>query len=296
LKNGYIDGLVNKALSNGIDFFNLLKVVAVNPVVHYGVPVGLLRTGDSADFIITDSVKPGFKILQTYISGKLTYDRVGESVNLHRPKIEIKNRFHAAPVEIEDIRVKSVDRDIRVIKVIDKELFTENVVVRPVVSYANEIVSDIERDILKIVVLNRYTPESKPVVGFINGFGLKEGALAGTVAHDSHNLIAVGVDDDSIIKCMNAVIETSGGIAVCSGGVVDILPLPVAGIISDKGIDKVSADYDRLNRKAKQIGSLLTSPFMTLSFMALIVIPKLKICDKGLFDVNKFGYTDLFVE
>jgi adenine deaminase len=295
-KNGYIDRLVNKALSNGVDFFNLLKVVAVNPVVHYNVPVGLLRTSDSADFIVTDSVKPGFKILQTYISGKLVYDRVGESVNLHRPKIEIKNRFHAAPVEIEDIRVKSVGRDIRVIKVIDKELFTENIVVRPVVSDTNEIVSDGEKDILKIIVLNRYSPESKPVVGFINGFGLQEGALAGTVAHDSHNLIAVGVDDDSIVKCMNAVIEMSGGIAVCSGGVVDILSLPIAGIISDKGIDEVSADYDRLNRKAKQIGSLLTSPFMTLSFMALIVIPKLKICDKGLFDVNKFGYTDLFVE
>jgi adenine deaminase len=298
LKKGYIDKLVDKALSNGINFFNLLKAVAVNPVLHYGIPVGLLRAGDYADFIITDSIKPGFRVLETYISGKLVYDRVGESINLHRPKIEIKNNFHAVPISIEDIRVESLNRDskdIRVIGVIDKELFTENIIVKPAVS-GNEIISSINDDILKIVVLNRYVSGSKPVVGFIKGFGLKQGALSSTVAHDSHNLIAVGADDESIVKCINAVIETKGGIAVCSDGVVDILPLPVAGIISDKGIDEVAADYSRINGKAKQIGSTLTSPFMTLSFMALIVIPQLKICDKGLFDVSKFNYTGLFVE
>jgi adenine deaminase len=296
LKNGYIDKLVNKALSNGVNFFDVLKAVVLNPVLHYGIPVGLLRVGDFADFIITDSIKPSFKILQTYISGKLVYDGVGERINLHRPKVEIKNNFHASPVQIEDIRIKaSSDKNIRVIKVIDKELFTENIVMKPLVSDKNEIISSIDEDILKIVVLNRYIPDSMPIVGFINGFGLKQGAIAGTVAHDSHNLIAVGVDDESITRCMNAVIETSGGIAVHADEVTDILPLPIAGIISDKGIDEVAADYDRINKKAKQIGSTLTSPFMTLSFMALIVIPKLKICDKGLFDVNKFDYTDLIV-
>jgi adenine deaminase len=296
LKNGYIDKLVDKALSNGINFFNLLKVVAVNPVIHYNIPVGLLRVGDFADFIITDSIEPGFKIFQTYISGKLMYDRVGESINLHRPKIEIKNNFCATSVQVEDIRIESMNRDIRVIKVIDKELFTENIIVKPVVSNDNEIISSTDKDILKIVVLNRYIPNSKPVVGFISGFGLKCGALAGTVAHDSHNLIAVGVDDESIIKCINAIIETSGGIAVCADGIVDILPLPIAGIISNREIEAVATDYDRINKKAKQIGSSLSSPFMTLSFMALIVIPKLKICDKGLFDVNRFSCVDLFAD
>jgi adenine deaminase len=266
----------------------------VNPVLHYGIPVGLLRVGDYADFIITDSIEPEFNVLRTYISGKLAYDRVGEDINLHRPKIEVRNNFHAAPLNVEDIRVKSLNRDIRVIKVIDKELFTENIVVKPVVS-GNEIVSSVSEDILKIVVLNRYVPDSKPVTGFVRGFGLKQGAMASTVAHDSHNLIAVGADDESIIKCINAVIKTSGGIAVCSDGVTDILPLPIAGIISDKSIDEVATDYERLSSKARQIGSSLTSPFMTLSFMALIVIPQLKICDKGLFDVGKFDYTDLFV-
>jgi adenine deaminase len=296
LKKGYIDKLVNKALANGVNFFNLLKAAAVNPVLHYGIPTGLLRVGDYADFIITDSIEPEFRVLRTYIAGKLAYDRmgVGESINLHRPKIEIKNNFHAAPFSIEDIRVESIERNIRVIKVVDKELFTDSIIVKPLVS-GNEIVSSVDEDILKIVVLNRYIPDSKPVTGFVRGFGLKQGALASTVAHDSHNLIAVGADDGSIIKCINAVIEKNGGIAVCSGGIVDILPLPIAGIISDKSIDEVAADYDRINTKAKQIGSSLTSPFMTLSFMALIVIPQLKICDKGLFDVNKFDYTDLFV-
>jgi adenine deaminase len=158
-----------------------------------------------------------------------------------------------------------------------------------------DVISSVEEDVLKIVVLNRYISGSKPVVGFIKGFGLKQGALAGTVAHDSHNLIAVGVNDEAIVECINAVIKVSGGIAVCVDGIVDVLPLPIAGIISDKSIDNVASDYERLNTKAKQIGSPLTSPFMTLSFMALIVIPQLKICDKGLFDVNKFCYADLFI-
>jgi adenine deaminase len=294
LRNGYIDKLVNKALANGINFFNLLKAVAINPVAHYGIPVGLLREGDFADFIVTDSIDPGFKILQTYISGKLVYDSTEKSINLHRPKIEIKNNFHATPITVEDIRVKAFEnKNIRVIKVIDKELFTENITIKPAIK-DDEIISSTDEDILKIVVLNRYAPDSKPVVGFIKGFGLKQGALAGTVAHDSHNLIAVGADDEALVKCINAVIEVSGGIAICSDGIVDILPLPIAGIISDKSIDKVASDYERISAKAKQIGSPLTSPFMTLSFMALIVIPQLKICDKGLFDVNKFCYADLY--
>ncbi|MDR1338873.1 MAG: adenine deaminase [Prevotellaceae bacterium] len=295
LKKGYIDKLVDRALSKGVNFFNLLKAVSVNPVLHYGIPVGLLRTGDYADFIVTDSIEQGFKVLQTYISGKLVYDRLGEEINLHRPKIEIKNSFHAAFIDVEDIRVESRNRDIRLIKVIDRELFTESIVVKPAVS-GSEIVSSTAEDMLKIVVLNRYVPGSRPAVGFIRGFGLKQGALAGTVAHDSHNLIAVGVDDRSIVECINSLIDVNGGIAVCCDGAVDILPLPVAGIISDKGIDEVAANYDRINSKAKQIGSPLASPFMTLSFMALIVIPQLKICDKGLFDVNKFNDTGLFVE
>ncbi|MDR1581840.1 MAG: adenine deaminase [Prevotellaceae bacterium] len=269
LQNGYIDKLVNKALSNGINFFNLLKTVAVNPVAHYGIPVGLLREGDFADFIITDSVKPGFVILQTYISGKLVYDRTEKSINLHRPKIEIKNNFCAMPITVEDIRVKaSGNKNIRVIKVIDKELFTEEIIVKPVVK-GDEAVSSVDEDILKIVVLNRYIPDSKLAVGFIKGFGLKQGALAGTVAHDSHNLIAVGVNDEDIVKCINAVIKISGGIAMCADGIVDILPLPIAGIISNKGIEQVASDYERINTKVKQIGSPLTFPFMTLSFIPI---------------------------
>ncbi|MDR1896441.1 MAG: adenine deaminase, partial [Prevotellaceae bacterium] len=211
----------------------------------------------------------------------------------------IKNNFHASPLKTEDIRVEATGRDIRVIKAIDKELFTENIIVKPTVSATvsgYEIVSSTDEDILKAVVLNRYIPDSKPTVGFIKGFGLKQGAIAGTVAHDSHNLIAVGTDDESIIRCINALVEISGGIAVCSGGVTDILPLPIAGIISNRGIDEVADDYERINRKAKQMGSALTAPFMTLSFMALIVIPELKICDRGLFDVKKFDYTDLFAD
>ena len=294
LIEGYIDKLVSKSMRKGLDFFNIMKAANINPVMHYKVPVGLLREGDSADFIITDTLEPDFKILKTYISGKIVYDRVGDEVNLHRPVVEIKNNFNAKEVTVNDIQVEVKSEEIRVIKVIDRELYTEQLIEKPTVSN-NKVIPSVENDILKIVVLNRYHKDAKPVVGFIKGFGLKRGAICSTVAHDSHNLIALGVDDQSIVQCMNAVINLAGGIATCDNGIVDILSLPIAGIISNNNAAKVAGDYCRLSNKVKEMGSPLTSPFMTLSFMALIVIPELKICDKGLFDVTTFNYTDLFV-
>ena len=295
IKNAYIDSMVRRALLNGMDFFNIMQVVSLNPVMHYRLPVGLLREGDAADFIVVDSIDADFSVLQTTVSGKNVYERVGERINLRRPKIEIKNNFNASRINIDSIRItaESGKKKIRVIKVFDKELYTENVLEEAAIDN-NQLVSSLEKDILKIVVLNRYNADAKPVTGFIQGFGLKRGALCSTVAHDTHNVIAVGVDDESIVAAINAVIESSGGIAVCSGKQTDILPLPVAGIMSDKGIDEIANDYDRMENLAKQSGSTLTSPFMTLAFMALIVIPSLKICDKGLFDVKRFEYTELF--
>ena len=298
LKNGYIDKLVSRSLEKNLDFFNVIRAATYNPVTHYKVPVGLLREGDSADFIITDFLEPNFNILKTYISGKIVYDRVGETINLKRPTLEIKNNFKASKISSKSIQIENQNQSskIKIIKVVDKELYTKQLAEFPVVENGM-LVSSVSDDILKIVVVNRYVSNAKSVIGFINGFGLKKGAICSTIAHDSHNIIAVGVDDESIVKCVNSVIEVSGGISVFDGTSINLLKLPIAGIISDKGIDEVAEQYKNLNNKVKNdLGSILTSPLMTLSFMALTVIPELKIGDKGLFDAVKFEQTQLFVD
>jgi adenine deaminase len=294
LRDAYIDSLVRRALRNGMDFFNVMQAASLNPVLHYNLPVGLLREGDAADFIVVDSIDADFNVLQTTVSGKNVYDRVGESINLRTPKIEIKNKFKASKINTQSIQIntESETEKIHVIKVFDKELFTENIIEDATIC-DNQLVSSVEKDVLKIVVLNRYKAKAKPVVGFVKGFGLQYGALCSTVAHDTHNIIAVGVRDEAIVEAINTVIESSGGIAVCFGTQVDLMPLPVAGIMSDKSSEEVAYIYNRMSNFSKQLGTTLTSPFMTLAFMALIVIPDLKICDKGLFDVKKFKYTGL---
>lgn len=294
LQVSYIDGLVRRGLAKDIHPFSMLQVASKNPVEHYRLPVGLLREGDAADFIVTDTLDEHFEVLQTYIAGRLVYDR-GE-VCLPRPTIEIKNNFHAQPVSVRDLEVTATGPNMRVIEVIDKELYTKSFVA-PVKTVDGKAVADVGRDILKLVVLNRYESGVRPAVAFIRGFGLTQGALCSTVAHDSHNLIAVGTDDESIVKAMNVVIAAKGGIAVCTAQACHVMPLPIAGIISNQPIEEVASAYEALHREAKEVaGSPLTAPFMTLAFMSLIVIPELKLCDKGLFDVQQFNYTDLFCE
>jgi adenine deaminase len=292
LVDGYIDKLFSRGLSKGLNFFNLMKAATLNPVIHYNLPVGLLRPGDSADFILIDHLEQNFNILQTYISGRLVYNRVGDEVNIHRPEIEVKNNFHASFIASKDIEVLATGDSIQVIEVVDKELYTKKLIERATVR-DGKLVSSPEKDLLKIVVINRYEKDAKPSVGFIKGFGLKRGAICGTIAHDNHNIIAVGADDASIVKAVNAVIAESGGVVACDDAGLEIIPLPIAGIISTKTLDEIAESYKKLQIFAKNLGSTLTSPFMTLSFMALIVIPELKICDKGLFDVTKFHHTDL---
>jgi adenine deaminase len=195
-------------------------------------------------------------------------------------------------LNISDIGVKAQMGNIKVIQAFDGDLLTRHLSEKPKIS-RGQVVADIENDILKICVINRYQP-SDPVVGFIKGFGLKKGALASTVAHDSHNLICVGANDADMITAINAISESGGGIAVADGEKCEMLPLPVAGLMSDADAFLVAAEYENINKKAVALGSNLHAPFMTLSFMALLVIPELKISDKGLFDGTKFDFVSLF--
>jgi adenine deaminase len=290
LMNGHINLLVKKALKMGFDVFDVLSVACLRPVEHYGLNVGLLRISDPADMIVVDNLQD-FNILRTYVDGKLVFEN---GVTYFNPTFSEKlNIFEAERISLEDIQIESRSPKINVIKAIDGELITEKIVCEAKIEN-NYVVSDVDNDVLKLVVYNRYR-KAKPAIAFINNFKLKKGAIATTVAHDSHNIIAVGADDISLINAINAIVESKGGLSVATSAESTVLPLPIAGLMSAMDFESTANLYKKLTERAKELGTDLHAPFMTLSFMALLVIPKLKLSDKGLFDGEKFEFIDLFV-
>ncbi|MEY8869839.1 adenine deaminase [Meridianimaribacter flavus] len=287
---GHINTLCTRAVAKGIDVFKVLQVACINPVKHYNLDVGLLKVGDAADFVIVNDLKD-FKTLQTYINGELVYDK-GES-KIQSTPFEVLNNFNTEKKQVEDFKFKTTSKQIRVIEALEGQLVTNEIIAESLLKDGN-LISNIENDILKMTVVNRYQNQS-PALGFIKNFGLKEGAIASSVGHDSHNIIAVGVDDEAICKAVNLVIEHKGGICAISNSEEKIVPLPVAGIMSDKDGVAIGKDYAALDAMAKQLGSTLNAPYMTLSFMALLVIPSLKLSDKGLFNGSAFTFTPVEV-
>lgn len=287
LVDGHINVLIKRALQKKIDLFKLLRVACYNPVMHYKLDVGLLRTGDKADFIIIDNPND-FNVLKTFINGKLVAEN-GASKLTSQP-CEPLNNFSATAIDKKQLQVAAVSDTIAVIEVIDGELITNRMDVKPAVVNGFNV-SDIARDILKIVVVNRYN-NATPAVAFAKNFGLQEGAIASSVAHDSHNIIAVGVDDAEIAAAINLVIQNRGGISAVNKQDQKIIPLPVAGLMSHEDGYKVANDYTAIDAMVKKMGSTLLSPFMSLSFMALLVIPSIKLSDLGLFDGNRFEFID----
>ena len=292
LVEGHINQLVKRAIAKGIDKFKVLRMATINPVLHYRMSVGLLREGDWADFILVDNLVD-FNILETYINGnKVAENGVSLIENLQS---EIVNNFDCEPITPTQIElaVPNEPKRMRVIQTIDGQLITNEMFVESKIK-DGLIVSDLEKDILKIVVLNRYR-NAPPAIAFINNYGLKEGAIASSVGHDSHNIIAVGVDDFSICEAINLIIREKGGVAAVSNTKRGVLGLPIAGLMSSEDGYKVAESYMMIDRFVKeQLGSTLISPFMSLSFMALLVIPALKLSDLGLFDGEKFEFVDLF--
>lgn len=285
---GHINQLCERAVAKGIDVFKVLQAACINPANHYKLDVGLLRTGDAADFIIAEDLIH-FKIVQTFIDGKL----VGENGHSLINSVEesIINNFNCKEITEDDLYVSyKGEETIPVIEALDGQLITNKQLVTPAVKNGN-ILSDASRDILKIVVVNRYN--NAPVAkAFIKNFGFKHGAIASSVAHDSHNIIAVGADDESMVKAINLIIKESGGVSCVSNTKQKILPLHVAGLMSADDGYKVAEDYTAIDKMAKELGSSLSAPFMTLSFMALLVIPHLKLSDLGLFDGDTFKFVE----
>ncbi|MGR9073445.1 MAG: adenine deaminase [Gammaproteobacteria bacterium] len=289
LQRGHIDRLAARAVAKGHDLYAVLRCACLNAVEHYRLPVGLLREGDPMDAVLVDDLK-NFQPIQTWIDGLCVASR---GVSMIRPvKTPPLNFFRAGPVGPEDFAIRCVSKRVRVIKAFDEALSTEEWLT-DAKTEDGCIVPDTDRDILLLTVINRYRREP-PAVALVNGFGLKSGALASTVAHDSHNIIAVGADIDSLCRAVNGIVALQGGIAaVDARGRMHRLGLPVAGLMTDADADQVAAHYVGLDRQAKALGSNLRAPFMTLSFMALLVIPQLKLSDRGLFDGRSFGFTPL---
>ncbi|MCF1192775.1 adenine deaminase [Mangrovimonas sp. AS39] len=286
---GHINQLCARAVKKGVNVFKVLQMACVNPVNHYNLEVGLLELGDSADFIVVEDLKE-FEVLQTFINGQLVSEN-GQSF-IKPVHFEKPNQFKASKKLVSDFIVPHNANRIRVIEALDGELVTRELIEEPLVKYDN-VISDISNDVLKMAVVNRYQNDN-PALGFIKNFGLKKGAIASSVGHDSHNIIAVGADDTSLCRAVNAVIENKGGICVVLEEDSWVMPLPVAGIMSDQDAKAVGETYQQLDKKAKELGSQLSAPFMTLSFMGLLVIPSLKLSDKGLFDGNAFQFTSVY--
>jgi len=287
---GHINQLCARAVAKGIDVFKVLKVACINPIKHYNLDVGLLKVGDDADFIVVEDIKR-FNTLQTYINGELVFNN-GVS-NIKPVSFENLNNFNCNIKEVSDFKIESTAKQIRVIEALEGQLVTNELIEDALIENGN-LVSNTEKDILKMVVVNRYQNQN-PAIGFIKNFGLKEGAIASSVGHDSHNIIAVGVSDEDICRAVNLIIENKGGICAISNSEEKIVSLPVAGIMSDKDGATIGKQYAELDKMAKRLGSKLNAPYMTLSFMALLVIPSLKLSDKGLFNGSEFKFTTLEV-
>ena len=289
LAEGHINQLVIRAIKKGYNPMSVLKSAILNPIDHYDLEVGALQTGDPADMIVVDNLND-FSVLATYVNGMLIA-RNGKTL-IRSVTETVPNNFHAEPVSTVDISVSPHGNKLKVMEALDGQLITNIVHADPKIKDGN-VVSDPENDILKIVVLNRYN-KAKPAVAFIRNFGLKRGAIASSVAHDSHNIVAVGADDEQVVRAINLIIKEKGGVSLVDGREEIILPLPVAGLMSVEDGYKIAEEYHKIDKKAHELGSTLRAPFMTLSFMALLVIPDLKLSDKGLFDGRKFSFTNLF--
>jgi adenine deaminase len=285
---GHINQLCARAISKGIDLFKILQAACINPIKHYNLDVGSLQIGDPADFIILEDLV-SFKTKKTYINGQIVFSE-GKS-NISSVPFKNLNNFNTSKKKINDFKFESESSKIRVIEALEGELVTNELIKDSLIQNGN-IISNTQIDVLKMTVVNRYQNQ-QPAIAFIKNFGLKKGAIASSVGHDSHNIIAIGVNDEAIYEAVNLLIEVKGGICAVNGTSKKVVPLPVAGIMSDQSGEVIGQQYADLDQMAKELGCTLNAPYMTLSFMALLVIPSLKLSDKGLFDGSKFEFTSV---
>jgi adenine deaminase len=286
----HLNKLIAKLIVEGYNKYDVIRSCTVNPVLHYGLEAGLLRKGDSADFIVVDDINK-MNVIETWIEGKKVFGE-GEVLFKYGGNKSV-NKWNSSEIKTDELVIKGTGGKLKVIEAFDGELFTKSISVETVEEeiYKPDPVSDI----LKVVVKDRYS-DGPPAVGFIKGFGLKNGAFASSVAHDSHNIICIGANDKDIVSAVNEIVKMKGGLSVSNNAKTASLKLDIAGIMSSSSCEEVAAGYLNLSEQVKSLGCKLKAPFMSLSFMALLVMPELKIGDKGLFDGNKFCLTSIFEE
>ena len=298
LIEGYIDDMVRESIRRGYPLWNVLKAACLNPILHFGVSDGLLRKGDRADFISVNNLHD-FNIIETYVGGcKAGSAALNTTSSSHSNILASKtpNNFLAHKLTPTDIHLEASGKQIRVMNIHDGQLWTD-ALTRPAKIVEGSVVSDTNTDTLKIIVLNRYAEGARPAIGFVSGFGLKHGAMGCSIGHDSHNIVALGTSDEAICQVINALVESRGGMSVLdpTQGIVT-LPLPVAGLMSEKEASDVASTYQYILQAVRNTGCPLQAPFMTLSFLTLPVIPQLKMTDISLFDVEKFSFTSIFAD
>ena len=297
---GYINGLVRRSVAKNLPLWNVLQTACTTPVKHYNLKSGLLQEGDPADFIVVNNLQD-FQILSTYINGYEVYNANSGVTDALMTDYKSSQSFHlnqfeAKPITASALQVKCEGKQLKVITATEGSLITGMEIVEPKSDAAGHVITDVENGIAKLVVYNRYVGDMAPQVAYIKGFNLQKGALASTIAHDSHNIIALGCNDQDIAHLINLLIEEKGGIAVCDGQVTKYLPLPIAGLMTPLLPEQVSKKHIELKDLAASMGCTINAPFMTLAFMALPVIPDLKLTDKYLFDGIAFCETSLWAD
>lgn len=290
LMQGHIDRIVRMAVKQGHNIFNVLRAASLNAINHYDLPIGNLTENAPADFIVVNNLET-FEILETVIGGETIYLKSSKNVDIHNNSIV--NNFIVESVSCDRFKIKDQKCRVRIIKAMDGELITDQII-DVIPSLNGFLIPDLNKDYLKLAVINRYKNDSDLAVGFIHGFNLKNGAIAGSVAHDSHNIICLGTSDEAMAIAVNAVVSAQGGIVFFDGTNTQVVPLPVGGLMANESVEEMAVKYELLDGKVKSAGCPLGAPFMTLAFMSLLVIPSLKLGDRGLFDVNKFEFVDLF--
>ncbi len=287
LAERHINKIVLSLINDGYDLFDTIRSCTLNPAIHYNLGTGLLRPGDAADFLVMDN--PALMdVRETWINGIKVYDS-GNVKFTYAGAAEI-NKFNCSRISGNNIKTPATGNRLRVIQAYDGDLFTRELIVNAMSDGPSGY--DLQNDIMKIIVKDRYN-DQPPAIGFIRGFGLKKGAFAGSVAHDSHNIICAGTNDEDIVSAVNEIVRMKGGLAVADGDNVSSLQLQIAGIMSDRPVTEIASDYKQLSDKVKALGCGMPAPFMTLSFMALLVIPELKLSDRGLFDGRSFRFVPL---
>ncbi len=286
----HINYLVKEAVRRGYDLFNVLYAACIHPILHYSLPVGYLRVGDNADFIVVDSLSC-FNVNEVYSNGRKVFPLEPEKVDC---SLKLPNVFHAENVCLKDLQITNSKAKVKLIEIIDGDLYTKS----PIVDNwcdTEFITQSISNDYLKLTVVDRYKKKCISSA-FVKGFGFKKLAIATSIAHDSHNVIAVGSHDELLVEVLNLVVDNKGGIAVSDGENILSLKLDVAGLMYSGSFEELLAKYKEIQLFIDEKQSLVKAPLMTLSFLSLLVIPELKLGSNGLFDVNSFSYTSLFVD